>query len=51
MLRRREKIAALERATEDVLESYAEAAPERLRELGPEERNRVYFSQFHDRGA
>ena len=42
MLRRREKMAALSRAAEDLPESYAEAVPERLCELGPEERNRVY---------
>jgi hypothetical protein len=42
VLRRKEKIAALERDAEELLESYAEAVPERLRELGPEERRRVY---------
>lgn len=42
MLGRKEKIAVLERDAEELLESYAKAMPERLRELGPEERHRVY---------
>jgi hypothetical protein len=42
VLRRKEKIATLERDAEELLETYAEAVPERLRELGPDERRRVY---------
>lgn len=42
VLSRKQKIAALERDAEELLRSSATAVPERLRELGPEERQRVY---------